>query len=149
MPIEVRRLRIAYGEYVAVEEFNMRLERGSIVALIGPSGSGKSTVAKAILRILPPIAKVSGEVYLDNLNILSLQDKSMRELRLKKISYIPQGSSKVYLNPMLKISDTIKKLYRNRNMGFEENKIRELLLMVDLEPRILERYPYKIGRAHV
>ncbi|WP_016732069.1 ATP-binding cassette domain-containing protein [Saccharolobus islandicus] len=109
MAIEVKRLRVAYGEYVAIEDFNMRLERGSIVALIGPSGSGKSTVAKAILRILPPIAKVSGDIYLDNLNILSLQEKYMRDLRLKKISYIPQGSSKVYLNPTLKISDIIRK----------------------------------------
>lgn len=64
MAIEVKRLRVAYGEYVAIEDFNIRLERGSIVALIGPSGSDKSTVAKAILRILPPIAKVSGDIYI-------------------------------------------------------------------------------------
>ena len=50
--IEIRNLTVAYGENIALENFNLDIEAGSLMALVGPNGAGKSTLIKTILRFL-------------------------------------------------------------------------------------------------
>lgn len=57
----------------------------------------------AILRILPENARVSGSIMLDDeIEILSLASKEMRQIRGLRLAYIPQGSGNS-LNPLLKV----------------------------------------------
>lgn len=46
-------VKIAYGEYVAVENIDVNVKSEEITSIIGPNGSGKSTVLKALTRLLP------------------------------------------------------------------------------------------------
>ena len=48
--IEIKNLTVAYGENIALENFNLDVEVGSLVALVGPNGAGKSTLIKTILK---------------------------------------------------------------------------------------------------
>ena len=47
--IEIKNLTVAYGENIALEDFNLDVEIGSLMALVGPNGAGKSTLIKTII----------------------------------------------------------------------------------------------------
>jgi ATP-binding cassette subfamily B protein len=58
----MRGVRVTYGETVALTGIDLRLDRGTITALVGPSGSGKSTLAKLLPRFNDP-CEGSVELY--------------------------------------------------------------------------------------
>lgn len=69
--IEARNLNIYYGDFLAVNDVNLKIERQKITAIIGPSGCGKSTVLRAFNRMneLVPTAWAEGEVLYHGENI--------------------------------------------------------------------------------
>ncbi|MBC8507309.1 MAG: phosphate ABC transporter ATP-binding protein [Chloroflexi bacterium] len=69
--IEARNLNIYYGDFLAVNGVNLKIERQKITAIIGPSGCGKSTVLRAFNRMneLVPTARAEGEVLYHGENI--------------------------------------------------------------------------------
>ncbi|MGO9101672.1 MAG: ABC transporter ATP-binding protein [Mycobacterium sp.] len=60
--VRMRGVRVTYGETVALTGIDLRLDRGTITALVGPSGSGKSTLAKLLPRFDDP-CEGSVELY--------------------------------------------------------------------------------------
>ena len=58
--LSVEGLTVAYGHQTVVHDVGFTLERGQSLALIGESGSGKSTIARTVLRLLPPQARILG-----------------------------------------------------------------------------------------
>jgi phosphate transport system ATP-binding protein len=69
--IEARELSIFYGEFLAVKDVSLKIQRQKITAIIGPSGCGKSTVLRAFNRMneLVPSAWAKGEVLYHGKNI--------------------------------------------------------------------------------
>jgi ABC-type phosphate transport system ATPase subunit len=69
--IEVRDLNVYYGEFRAVRDVNLDIERHKVTAIIGPSGCGKSTMLRAFNRMneLVPTAHADGEVLFRGQNI--------------------------------------------------------------------------------
>jgi len=87
----------------AVDGVSFTVERGERFGLIGESGSGKSTIALALLRLIkPPGEIVSGEAWLDGVNLLSASEGQMRRLRLYEIALITQGAMNS-LNPVMSV----------------------------------------------
>ena len=72
--IEIRNLTVAYGENIALENFNLDVEAGSLMALVGPNGAGKSTLIKTILKFLK---QITGEI----------------KINAKTLAYVPQRNS--------------------------------------------------------
>ena len=72
--IEIRNLTVAYGENIALENFNLDVETGSLMALVGPNGAGKSTLIKTILKFLK---QITGEI----------------KINAKTLAYVPQRNS--------------------------------------------------------
>ena len=72
--IEIRNLTVAYGENIALENLNLDIEAGSLMALVGPNGAGKSTLIKTILRFLK---QITGEIKING----------------KTLAYVPQRNS--------------------------------------------------------
>ena len=72
--IEIRKLTVAYGENIALENLNLDVEAGSLMALVGPNGAGKSTLIKTILRFLK---QITGEIKING----------------KTLAYVPQRNS--------------------------------------------------------
>ncbi len=62
--LELRDLRVFYGDYMAVQNINIPIAERKITAFIGPSGCGKSTVLRSINRMndLIPGARLEGDV---------------------------------------------------------------------------------------
>ncbi len=65
--IQARNLGIYYGDFKAVTDVNMDIERNKITAIIGPSGCGKSTLLRAFNRMneLVPGSRAEGQVFFD------------------------------------------------------------------------------------
>ncbi|MCA2000307.1 MAG: phosphate ABC transporter ATP-binding protein PstB [Chloroflexi bacterium] len=71
--IETRNLSIFYGEFEAVTNVNLQIEKQKITAIIGPSGCGKSTLLRAFNRMndFVPTSYVKGEILLHGANLYS------------------------------------------------------------------------------
>jgi phosphate transport system ATP-binding protein len=69
--MEMRRLSVYYGSFLAVQDVSLKIARHKITAIIGPSGCGKSTLLRSLNRMneLVPTARTEGEVMFDGLNI--------------------------------------------------------------------------------
>ena len=65
-----------FGDFTAVEDFNMVFDDGKLVALLGPSGCGKSTILNMLSGILP---STSGKIYFDDTDVTNLppQDRGV------------------------------------------------------------------------
>lgn len=66
-----KELNLFYGEAQALKNINIEVEEKKVTALIGPSGCGKSTFLKTLNRMndLIPIVRITGDVFLDGLNV--------------------------------------------------------------------------------
>ena len=69
--IQVNKLKLYYGDVLALNKVSLNINKNSVIALIGPSGCGKSTFLKTINRMndLIPNVRVEGEILLDGQNI--------------------------------------------------------------------------------
>ena len=86
--------------------------------MVGESGSGKSITSLAIMRLLPPQARVSGEIHFSEngaaRNLPGLADDSMRQLHGSRIAMIFQEPMTA-LNPVMRVGDQIAEAVRAHN----------------------------------
>ena len=73
---EINNLNLHYGDFHALKNINMNIEKNQITAFIGPSGCGKSTCLKTLNRMndLVDGVKIDGNVYLDGKDIFADMD---------------------------------------------------------------------------
>ena len=75
--IELKDIKFKYEDDYVLKGFNLKVEKGKTVALVGQSGSGKSTVANLVTRFYD-VNK--GEILIDGTNIKTISKKSLRGL---------------------------------------------------------------------
>jgi len=99
----------------AVRDVSFSIAPREVLGLVGESGSGKSITSLAIMRLLPPQARVSGEIlFAENgaaRNLPALPDDSMRPLRGSRIAMIFQEPMTA-LNPVMRVGDQIAEAVR-------------------------------------
>ncbi|MFO7730172.1 MAG: ABC transporter ATP-binding protein [Spirochaetia bacterium] len=72
--LEIANVGVVFGGLVAVDDFSMIVEKGTIHALIGPNGAGKTTLFNSITRIGP---RTKGKVFFKGKDITRLPDHKM------------------------------------------------------------------------
>ena len=89
--LEVKNLKKTYsskcGEYIALENVSLKVKKGEFVSVMGPSGSGKTTLLNCISGF---IKANSGEILLDNQNILNLNEDALAVIRQSKLGFVFQ-----------------------------------------------------------
>ena len=108
--LEVQNLTVdfatAQGSVRAVREVSFAVAAGEVLGLVGESGSGKSVSSLAVLRLLPPQAKVTGSITFCGEDLLALPDERMRAIRGAGISMIFQEPMTA-LNPVMRVGDQV------------------------------------------
>lgn len=127
---------------VVLKNVNLKVHDGERVAIIGESGSGKTTLLKVILGLLKP---VKGKVEVLGKEIYRYS-WSERVNILRQIGYVPQDPYKA-LNPKLRVKTIISEPLESMRIKFEEieERVREVIRMVQLSDKILEKYPNELS----
>lgn len=151
--LEIKNLTVQFpskDRYVnAVNGVNLTIREGEILGIVGESGCGKSVSLFSTLQLLPPQAKMSGEILFEGQDLMKLSKKEIRKIRGKSISMIFQEPM-TSLNPVFKIGDQIAEaicLHKGADKKTARAEALELLKMVevpDAEKR-LECYPHQLS----
>jgi Cu-processing system ATP-binding protein len=113
--IKIKGLNKTYGKMKALNDINLMLNEGEIVALLGPNGSGKTTLLKSILGLVLP---ESGQITVNDIDIK--KDYKYRE----KIGYMPQVA---FYPDNLKVKEVIKIIKDIRKKEEYDNELVEKL----------------------
>jgi oligopeptide/dipeptide ABC transporter ATP-binding protein len=88
--LEIDRLSVSFGAVSALSDVSLSVEQGEILGLAGESGCGKSTLGLAVLGLLPPAARVTGSIRLEERTLTGLSESELRALRGREIGLIVQ-----------------------------------------------------------
>jgi peptide/nickel transport system ATP-binding protein len=148
--LRVEGLTVAYGHQTVVHGVDFTLERGQSLALIGESGSGKSTIARTVLRLLPPEAKVlGGQIHFNRQDLTQLGERQFRPLRGRELGFVPQDPSSA-LNAVRTIGSQALEaaaLLPEADPGVRRARILETFDQVGLtDPeRVYKSYPHQLS----
>ncbi len=141
--LDVAGVDASYGTLKVLHGISVKVPRGRTVAVVGESGSGKSTLARVITGLLPPS---TGTVRFDGKPLpprLKDRDKSLLR-RIQMIYQMPDTA----LNPRRRIRDILGrplKLHLGLTGAARDKRILELLHMIELDERFLDRLPSELS----
>ncbi len=142
--LEVSDVSASYtGKEKVLENINLRVRRGRTVALVGESGSGKSTLARVITGLLPPM---KGTIRFKDRQ-LPPELKSRDRASLQQMQMIYQMPDTA-LNPRQKVRKIIGRplsFYFGMKGNKREKRVLELLDMIELPGKYIERYPGELS----
>ena len=152
--LEVRDLRVAFASgralHPAVDGVSLAISAGETVALVGESGCGKSVTALALLRLLPPAARIRGGIVrLEGADLLQLSEAEMRGARGRGLAMIFQEPA-TSLNPVLSVGRQLGEVLE-RHLGLTGSaaaaRAADLLGSVGIAdpPRRLGEYPFQLS----
>ena len=125
--IDAKEVNFYYGDFHALKNITMEMERNTVTAFIGPSGCGKSTFLRLLNRMndLIPGTRLTGEILIDGENIYARQTEVV-ELR-KKVGMVFQKP-----NPLQ------KSIFENVAYGLRVNGIKDRALIAERVERSLQ-----------
>ncbi|HCE71541.1 MAG TPA: glutathione ABC transporter ATP-binding protein GsiA, partial [Ruegeria sp.] len=127
----------------AVEDVSFTLNKGQTLSLVGESGCGKSSAGRSILRLVEPMA---GEIDLDGVDIMQLDQSGLRKARLdmQMIFQDPFAS----LNPQMQLLEQVAEPMRNYGVASGSelvDRVASLFDRVQLPRSFMRRYPHEMS----
>lgn len=122
--VEVNNISKLYGEQKALDNINLKIDKGEVVGLLGPNGAGKSTLMKILTSYLSP---TSGKVFINGFDV---QEESIRIKQF--IGYLPEHNplyQDMYVKEYLKFT---LKMYKMRKPA--DKSVADILFLTGLEP---------------
>ena len=153
--LSVRDLKVAFptedGLVKAVDGLTFDLRPGSTLGIVGESGSGKSVTSQAIMGLhRGSRARVSGHIYFDGQDLLTVSDEALRRRRGKDIAMIFQDPLSA-LHPYYSVGNQLIEAYRVHNpeasKGAARTRVVEMLDRVGIPnpQRRIDQYPHEFS----
>ncbi len=140
--INLRALTKAYrqgdAQVNAVDQVDLQVFAGDFIIITGRSGIGKTTLLSLIGRLTEP---TTGEIFIDGVNLKSLDDAALSDFRARKIGFVFQFAS---LIPTLSVLENIALPSLFAGQAVDEKRTIELARMVGLGDR-LKNYPRQLS----
>lgn len=130
--IQVKNLTHYYNKDRALDNINLHIEKGKVIAIVGESGSGKSTLLSILSTLLKP---TSGEITLLDTNTKEIKD--INDFRKTNIGFVFQFH---YLINYLSVKENIELALDEK----EDKKTLETLQLLGIE-ELQNRYPNEIS----
>lgn len=136
--IKFENIGMSYGENEVIKDFNLTVEQGEFVSIIGTSGSGKTTIIKMVNRLNHP---TSGNIYINGENIEKMDIIQLR----RNIGYAIQGS---VLFPHMTVEQNIAyvpNLLNKKDKEKTKRAVNKWMNLVELDESLLSRYPDELS----
>lgn len=133
-----------------VRDVSFTLLAGQIVGLVGESGCGKTVTSLALLRLLDEkVIRQSGRIQLDETDLMTLSDRTLRRVRGGQIAFIMQNPMSAF-TPVYTIGHQLIETIRTHDRCSKreaKDRALEALREVNLEEpdRILKAYPFELS----
>lgn len=126
-----------YGDAIALNRFNLSMEEGDFLCVVGTSGSGKTTMMKMVNGLIMPD---DGKVFIHGESVCSKDIISLR----RKIGYAIQGNG---LFPHMSVRENIGYVLNleHKPKTEVEKAVDEMLALVGLPPESKEKYPNELS----
>ena len=130
--LELKHIYKIYGELHALDDVNLKVEKGEWVSIMGPSGSGKSTMMN-IIGCLDTAD--SGAYLLDDIPIEDYSENEMAQIRSRKIGFVFQSFN---LIPQLTAAENVELplIYQRVRRAERRRRVSEALERVQLTGRM-------------
>lgn len=135
--IEFKDVKKVYDDTDVINDFNLKINKGEFITIIGSSGSGKTTVLKIINSLIKPD---SGKVFVFDKDI---SNENVVNLR-RNIGYSIQGN---VLFPHLTVEGNISYVPNllNKDSKKTEKAIKKWMRIVNLDDNLLKKYPFELS----
>ena len=146
--LKFENINISYEKRQVLYDLSFSLNSGEILGVVGNSGCGKSTLLKSIMGLSGPRV-LTGNIFFENLDLLSLNASEMRRIRGNRISMVFQESG-IHTNPLKTIGDTVfESMKAHRHISKEEALDTATVIFENLSlpdpKRILRAYPFELS----
>ncbi|NLK07462.1 MAG: ATP-binding cassette domain-containing protein [Firmicutes bacterium] len=143
-PISGGVFRRAVGHVKAVDDISFDVYKGETLGIVGESGCGKTTTGRCVIRAIE--ATAGRVLYHDDEQVIDIFALDKEELRLmrKQMQMIFQDPY-ASLNPRMTVQEIVAEPLICYNIGTSkarQERVRELLQVVGLDPRYMQRYPH-------
>lgn len=136
--IEFQHIRKSYGPQVVLNDFQLSIEKGAFVTMIGSSGCGKTTALKLINGLLIPD---EGTIRIEGTDIQTMDQNVLR----RNIGYAIQGS---VLFPHMSVEQNIAyvpSLLNRRDRQRTRDAVDQWMKIVHLPQELKDRYPWELS----
>jgi sulfate/thiosulfate transport system ATP-binding protein len=134
MSIIVRQVSKKFGNFQALQQINLKVEKGKLVALLGPSGSGKSTLLRAIAGLDAPD---TGSIMIHG------QDVTHLDIKQRNIGFVFQHYA-LFKHLTVRQNIAFGLAIRKYSKAVIKHRVEELLALIQLEG-LGDRYPSQLS----
>ena len=148
--VKVNNLTVKYAvnQKPVLKDFQLEIEKGNHLAIIGSSGCGKSTFAKTLVQMLPSRAICTGEININGKDPRLMKHKELQLFRRSSFGYIYQDAIKK-LNPLMTIGQHLCELIRLNSLDKSQISIRknmvEILDKVGIHSTRANAFPHEFS----
>ena len=146
--LKFENINISYEKRQVLYDLSFSLNSGEILGVVGNSGCGKSTLLKSIMGLSGPKV-LTGNIFFENIDLLSLNASEMRRIRGNRISMVFQESG-IHTNPLKTIGDTVFESMKAHKQISKDDALNTALnifenLSLPDPKRILNAYPFELS----
>ncbi|MFN8224240.1 MAG: ABC transporter ATP-binding protein [Gaiellales bacterium] len=131
-----------------VADVSFVVPAGTVLGIVGESGSGKTTVAHALVGAAKAGTRIaSGNVEVGGVDLLALNEDSLRAIRGRLISFVPQNQSRS-LSPGMRVADQLREMIAVHAPGADADSMLKRAwegAQLPFEPEFLARYPHQLS----